>query len=100
MNDAQRRATLFWLVCIPTRLSFAAIGHIPLTRVASTMVAYNYLCSGNFNHHTHGFFGGRVWWAKQRELHGLLFALHAISGNPGWLFADAGIGALNWLDHM
>lgn len=99
------RALLFWGVCIPLRLYLATYGafgrinflRINFLRAAALVVSYRWL-SGAENSKV-GFFGGKVWWAKERPLHGLLWGMYALSGRPVFLYLDTAFGALNWFEN-
>ena len=95
---ADQRAALFWLGCMPARTALVLLARTPLSpavRVFASVVAYRWL-SGLDNSHV-GQFGGIAWCAEQRQLHGMLFASYALSGNEAWLAADVAVGAGNWL---
>lgn len=96
MNEFDR-AVLFWCVCIPTRIAIAQMGSggSPFLRTVALLVALNWL-SGNQDSKK-GFFGGPVWWARQRGLHGFLWLMFAITGNAWFLHLDVAIGAMNWV---
>ena len=89
------RALLFWGACIPTRLTIALAAPEVLLRPSAAIVSYNWL-TGQYTN-TRGFFGGRVWWANQRTLHGLLWLSYVLTGDRSWLVLDTGVGALNWV---
>ncbi len=89
------RGALFWGVCIPTRLAIASQADKPVIRATAAVISYRWL-SGLEDGHI-GAFGGVAWWAKQRELHGLLWAVYAVTGDGRALYADTAFGALNWL---
>ena len=95
MTSPTGRAILFWTVCIPLRLYLARQGDNPYLRAAAAVIAYRWL-SGRETAHT-GFFGGQVWWANERPLHGLLWAAYAATGRDAFLYADVTVGALNYL---
>ena len=88
------RAFLFWGVCIPSRLVIALAAPNVLLRPAAAFVSYNWLSGAYTN--SHGFFGGRVWWAKERKLHGALWGAYVLTGDRSWLLLDVGVGAVNW----
>ena len=91
------RDALFWGVCIPSRVALTLVarqGFAP-ARVFAAVAAYRWL-SGAEDSHV-GFFGGRVWWADERPVHGAFFALYAATDDWRWLAADTAFGALNWI---
>ncbi len=117
MNDTQRRL-LFWLVCIPVR-ALIAVGGVLLTTADDIFVvlyvAYCLLTAVGFatnvvlwwtgEHKGVGGLGGRVWWARVRVLHAVLWLAAAIvfviGGPGGWiLVADVTVGALSGLVHF
>lgn len=89
------RAVLFWGACIPFRAYLASRGNDPLLRAAAVIISYRWL-SGSEAAHT-GQFGGPAFWAKQRPLHGGLWAAYAVTGDADWLWADVAFGGANWL---
>eukprot|EP00966_Prymnesium_polylepis_P247462 5722233-Prymnesium_polylepis.1 len=44
-----------------------------------------------------GFFGGPVWWANERVLHGYLWLAYALMGESLFLVADTCLGVVNWV---
>jgi len=42
-----------------------------------------------------GFFGGKVWWAEERKLHGVLWALYAATHDSQWLMIDVMVAIQN-----
>ena len=91
-----QRAVLFWGVCIPLRLSIASsIDRIPAGRLAAGLLGIWWLAGRETSHV--GFFGGPAFWREERPLHGALWTAYAVSGMPRWLYADAALGAVNWV---
>ena len=43
-----------------------------------------------------GVFGGPAWWAKDRPVHGFMWAAYAVSGDNKFLYLDTAYGAYNW----
>lgn len=94
---AQRRAVLFWGVCIPVRAYLASRGNDPALRAAAVVMSYRWLAGLGAGHK--GAFGGPAWWAEQRPVHGLLWAAYAATGTARFLWADTAFGAANWFAH-
>lgn len=103
------RQRLFWLVCIPFRIGYAALAlllgihslHFPL-RVQAVVAAaqlFNFIRSLG---KTVGGFGGPAWWASMRPFHVAAYAGFVVSGLVGvwwagvFLAADAVAGAVSW----
>ena len=96
--DSRHRALLFWLGCIPARLTVAYNAQDrPAHRVAAGVVAWWWLSGMSAG--TESFFGGFQWWANERAQHGLMWLGFALTGEPMWLVVDAAYGAVNWLVH-
>ena len=96
--DAVLRALLFWLVCIPLRAYIASKGtDNPRLRAVAAVISLWWLAglsSGGV-----GALGGPAFWANTRPLHGALWGVYAVTGNPMWLWADTGFGVANWSRH-
>jgi hypothetical protein len=90
----ERRARIFWAVCIPTRLAIA-VHAADWTRVAAAVIGARWLAG--LENGNEGFFGGPTWWAEERPIHGVLWVAYAVSGRRMFLFADTAFGAYNWL---
>ena len=91
------RNLLFWGVCIPTRVFLASRGNDPVVRAGAGVVSYRWL-TGSVSNHI-GFFGGHVWWADERPIHGILWGLYAATGDSRFLWTNTAFGALNWVFH-
>ncbi len=93
----ERRTAIFWGVCIPSRVALTLVARqgSPPVRLYAAVAAYQWL-SGSVDNSV-GMFGGPVWWADERPLHGLLFALYAATDDWRWLALDTSFGAFNWL---
>ena len=89
---------MFWTVCIPVRLSLAhyALSKPILLRMFALCVSIVYL-SGTLNEKDKGFFGGHVWWAKERQMHGVLWGLYAATQDVTYMLLDVLLGVCNWL---
>jgi hypothetical protein len=89
------RTTLFWLVCIPTRvaLSEAARRGYQLVRLFAAVVSYRWLTG--LEDSSVGVFGGVAWWAHLRRTHGLLWGLYALTDDYRFLVTDTMFGALS-----
>ena len=95
---SKQRAALFWGVCTPLRFYMARNGDgNPYVRTAAAVIAYRWL-SGLEDAHE-GAFGGVAFWADERPLHGALWGAYAVSGQSSFLYADVGVGMLNWIGH-
>lgn len=84
------RDALFVFACIPLRMTLAEYAHVPIIRLYTGVVALRYLL--NMERRETGTFGGKVWWAANRPLHGLLFALASLTGEARYLRADVLFG--------
>ncbi len=91
----QQRGVVFWLACLPTRWFLATRGNVPALRIFAAFIGTRWLI-GKFDDDK-GQFGGPVWWADERALHGMLWSAYAATGQQGYLQADVLAGALNWL---
>lgn len=89
------RALIFWGVCVPTRLYLASLESTPILRGAAIVISSRWLLG--YENGNEGFFGGPVWWADERPLHGAFWLGYALTGNNRFLLADVGIGVANWL---
>ena len=111
------RFWLFWLCCLPLRAAIA-VGGVLLVEVADAFyIFYALYCivtgigfSANValwvagQHKGRGGLGGRVWWARARILHALLWLAAGVAfllrGPGGWiLVADVSAGAAAGLLH-
>ena len=96
---SSERAIIFWGACIPLRLGLAFLAkdnkHSVRLRAFAAAISLRWLTNGVTN--TRGFFGGPVWWANERRLHGAVWALYAAINQWQWLFLDAGLGAGNYV---
>ena len=95
----QQRTLLFWGVCIPVRVSLVKLArttspHKTLQLVAAA-VSLRWLSGTQTN--TTGAFGGPVWWADERKIHGLLWAGYASTGVWQFLLLDTVLGCVTWL---
>ena len=88
------RTILFWGVCIPLRLVIAHSATPPLRALAAG-ISYRWLAGLETGRV--GFFGGPAWWADFRPLHGVLWGIFALSGDPRVLYIDAAVGAALWM---
>ena len=111
MNDGSRRL-LFWLACIPLRAALAVGGVLlpPVGEAFSLLFGIYCLLTGagltanvvlwwTGQHKGRGGLGGKVWWARIRIVHALLWLAAGVvflaRGPGGWiLVADVGVGAL------
>ena len=91
------RALLFWGICIPTRLAITRVAYegSPALRAISAAVAYTWLSGALDN--KKGAFGGPVFWADERPVHGALWAAYSLSNDYRFLLTDTVFGALNWI---
>ena len=96
-EGAEKRAALFWGVCVPLRVYLASRGDVPVLRAAAALIAYRWL-SGAESKHV-GFFGGPAFWAELRPVHGMLWASYAATGKSVHLWADVALGAGSWVAH-
>ena len=92
-----QRVALFWGVCIPLRTYACTLGNNLALRGVAAVMAYRWLTGVQKGHI--GFFGGRAFWAKDRPLHGALWASYSATGDPAFMWADTVFGALSWLSH-
>ena len=96
---------MFYLGCMPVRLGLAyatsRLNEVQLkyAGIAAAIAGILFILVWATNSRLRkGAFGGSVWWAQLRPIHGLIyiiFALNALSGNRDsykWLIADAGLG--------
>ena len=90
------RSVLFWGVCIPVRTTIAryAAEDTYLLRAAALVIGARWL--SGLENGNEGVFGGPAWWAEERPLHGALWTAYALSGQSGFLYADTGLGIVNW----
>jgi len=95
MVPAGKRAALFWGVCIPLRLYLSSRGDQPFLRVFAGVIGYRWL--SGLENGSESMFGGPVFWADERPMHGLLWASYAATGNSTYLYGDTAFGAANWL---
>lgn len=111
MND-RTRTRLFWLACIPLRAAIAVGGVLlPSVDDAFSLLfgVYCLLTAAGFtanvvlwwtgHHKGSGGLGGRVWWARARVVHALLWlaagVVFLVRGPGGWiLVADVTVGTL------
>jgi hypothetical protein len=93
----QQRTALFWGVCIPVRVSLVKLARTPqpLLQLLAAAASVRWLSGTQTN--TTGAFGGPVWWADGRKVHGLLWASYAATGQWGFLALDTVLGCLAWL---
>jgi len=109
MLQVTRRIIYFIALCIPLRLAMVAaakkakpdtlkmMGYI--TMIQGLVMTYLWLTNGRM---TGVEAGGKIWWAKHRIIHGLLylmFSVQAISGTPKawtWLALDVLVGIIVW----
>mgnify|MGYP006140392969 CR=1 FL=1 len=91
------RALVFWGVCIPTRLLIArhAGADTMALRAIAALIGSRWLLG--MENGQEGVFGGPVWWARQRPLHGTLWSLYSLTGDNAFLYLDTTAGAANWL---
>ena len=97
------RFWLFWLCCLPLRAAIA-VGGVLLVEVADAFyIFYALYCivtgigfSANValwvagQHKGRGGLGGRVWWARARILHALLWLAAGVAffrGPGGWILS-------------
>ena len=111
------RFLLFWLCCLPLRATLAVGGVLLVDVDDAFYVLYALYCivtgigfSVNValwltgQHKGRGGLGGKVWWARARILHALLWLTAAVvflvRGPGGWLLvADASVGLVAGLLH-
>jgi hypothetical protein len=94
----QQRTLLFWGVCLPVRVSFAKLAYTstqPTLQLLAAAISVRWLSGTQVN--TTGAFGGAVWWADERRLHGLMWASYAATGHWQFLAIDAVLGGVAWL---
>ncbi len=91
--EASQRAALFWLVCIPTRLTLAELArrNVQAVRIFAAIVSYRWL--NGLEDHPVGAFGGPAWWADLRPVHGAFWGAYAVTNDARFLFADTAFGA-------
>lgn len=105
----------FWLSCIPVRLCvgalalFLTLGHRDIAfytvGVIAGVVATGFAVKGYLSH-THGAFGGRVWWKRARLVHSMLWMLCAVlcfvrvRGAGALLLLDAAMGSVFGVLHF
>ena len=94
----QYRNVVFWSVCIPTRLYLASVGDAAWLRLFAAVIGGRWLMG--LENGNEGVFGGPVWWADERALHGVLWTAYAGTGNNSFLFADVFMGAANWVANI
>ena len=90
-----QRATVFWGVCIPVRLFLATNPELPLLRPFAAVIGGRWVLG--LENGDEGLFGGPVWWAQSRYVHGALWLLFAATGEARYLWADVAGGALHWM---
>ena len=93
MLAREERDAVFLLACIPTRLLLATYAPDELLRPFATAVAVSWV---TMRGKTHGFFGGRVYWASARPLHAALWFAYAVTSRRAFLFGDVLLGVLVW----
>ena len=93
----QQRTLLFWRVCIPFRISVTQLARTPhpVLRLLAAAIGIHWLSGSQTN--TTGAFGGPVWWAEDRKVHGLMWASYAATGQWGFIALDTVLGCLAWL---
>ena len=93
----QQRTLLFWGVCIPVRITLAKLAYTPqpTLQLLAAAVSLRWLSGTQTN--TTGAFGGPVWWADERRLHGLMWASYAATGQWQFLALDTVLGGVAWL---
>lgn len=94
--NKNKRALVFWLVCIPTRVYLANVGDSVSLRTAAAVVGTRWL--KGLENGNEGFFGGVAWWAGERPIHGALWSSYAVTGNSNFLKADVIFGIANWFN--
>lgn len=86
---------LFWLLCVPIRLLLLTyVSHTSTLRFFASIISIVWL-SGIMDNKNVGFFGGKVWWAEERKLHGVLWALYAATHDSQWLMIDVMVAIQN-----
>ena len=90
------RALLFWAVCMPVRAAIAvrAVRGEPALRALAAVIGGRWVMRMERGHV--GVFGGPVWWAEERPVHGALWSAYAVTGVSHFLVADTVFGAVNW----
>ena len=95
------RKLMFWLVCIPTRSALAYVAARHDVRPLTALIGAQWLLGLPTGERKHrGAFGGRAWWADRRAVHGALFAGHAATGKPIFLWLDVLLGAYGQIERM
>ena len=88
------RNAVFWSVCIPLRVWLATRPPRGL-RVFALVIGLRWMFG--LENGNEGMFGGPVWWAPERWLHGAFWTIYAVTGDRTALWFDVGTGALNFL---
>ena len=118
--NTSKRFYIFWTVCIPVRLIVGALVLIltlgnmnrvafnllgAMTSIVATGFAMNVALT-NAGWKSRGALGGRVWWARVRILHCILWGICAtmcflrIKGGGAVLLVDACIGIIFGILHF
>ena len=100
----RERTVLFWSVCLPVRAAVALSAfrarrtpYERALRAVAAAVGAQWLLG--MQTARVGFFGGHVWWARERPWHGVLWLCYGLKGCPEFLAADTILGGANWVWH-
>lgn len=107
LKRMERNDWLFWFGCLPTRalLAYAAKDIVPslpkddqvYVQLLAAVPAVLWL-SGTFEDRDVGFFGGDAYWRAFRKLHGLSYAVYAVTLDYRSLVFDLLLAVVAWLD--
>jgi hypothetical protein len=109
-----KRAILFWVGCIGTRLGFVYLAKthpalLPYMAAVASVIALGFLTIyiGGFRKTGPETFGQEIWWNSLRPVHALLyttFAYYAFEKNGDAaslvLGIDVALGAVAWIWNM
>jgi len=107
--EKSTRHRLFWLICIPFRIAYAALALFlgikdphTLLRVQAGIAALQMFGFVRSLRKTVGGFGGDAWWAAARPVHVSTYAAFVVSASFAvwwaglFLVADVILGAVTW----
>ena len=91
----KQRTLLFWVVCIPVRVALVNLARASdntSLRMFAAALGVRWLSGTQTS--TTGAFGGPVWWADERSVHGLMWASYAATGQWQYLALDIVLGGV------
>jgi len=112
-TDLQKRALLFWVGCIGTRVGLAWLAKnrpdlVPYIGIAALMISIGFttIFLGGLRKTGPETFGQPIWWNSMRPIHAALYGLvayHALNGHGDMASAilsiDVVIGMAVWTYH-